>query len=138
MNDMGYGVCNCCKLWRKETVMFSIINIFSFLFPLSFPFSGNDSEVMSPLRQYDTGSRTGLLSHTSRHQKKKKKKKKKIHKILRETFVIIMDIAFHFNLFCVFFFHCCPLFLLLYNQICWCICRNASCMFDKCSRSTCC
>ena len=69
---------------------------------------------------------------------KKKKKKKKNHKILRETFVIIMDVASRFNLFCVSFFHCCPLFFLLYNQICWCIRRNASRMFDKCSRSTCC
>ena len=117
---------------KKQSCL--VLSIF-FFFPL--PFSGNDSEVMSPLRQYDTGSGTGLLSHTSRHQKKKKKKKKK-KKILRETFVIIMDIASRSNLFCVSVSHCCPLFLLLYNQICWCIRRNASCMFDKCSRSTCC
>ena len=38
MNEMGCEVCNCCKLWRKETVIFSIINIFSFLFPLSLLF----------------------------------------------------------------------------------------------------
>ena len=46
-------------------------------------------------------------------KKKKKKKTKNIHKfILRETFVIINDTAFRFSLFCVFFLHCCPLFLL--------------------------
>ena len=50
----------------------------------------------------------------------------------------IIDTAFRFSLFCVFVFHCWPLFLLLCNQICWCISRNASCMFDKCFRSTCC
>ena len=41
-----------------------------------------------------------------------KKKKKKIirYKISRETFVIIIDTAFSFSLFCVFFFLYCPLF----------------------------
>ena len=129
---MSCEVCNCCKLWRKETVMFSIINIFLFffLFPSLFlvmtakscPHYGNTILGRGP---------DFSLIHTDIKKKKKKK-------ILRETFVIIMDTASCFNLFCVSISHCCPLFLLLYNQICWCIRRNASCMFDKWSRSTCC
>ena len=52
-------------------------------------------ESISPIRQYDTRSGTGLLSHIPRH--------KKNHKILRETFLIIIDTAFRFSLFCVLF-----------------------------------
>ena len=61
----------------------------------------------------------------------KKKKKKKIFITFEGTLVIIIDLAFRFSLFCVFFFHCCPLFLLLCNQICWFIRRNASCVSSR-------
>ena len=78
---------------KRSCSVLLIFPLFLSFFFFSFIY---DSEAMSPIRQYNTRSGSGLLCHISRHNKN-------IHNILRESLVMIIDIAFRISLFCVFF-----------------------------------